>query len=415
MQVKLMRHKLKEKIRITRSFVLLTALLLFTSSCTPKSKLGPTLQVVTAQKVEMIEPTANEERYSAVIAPVAQLEVLFKGSGYVEKIQSTRDKNGAIRLIQEGDFVKRGSVLARLHQDDNKERIHEQQASLKEVQLSDAKINALIESASAELKQAEIESERAHRLFALDSMTKPELDAAITKLSIAQSRLSEVKAQIPVNRATQERIRSAIAEARYSLKDTTLTAPMDGIILKRNIEEGSLSNNGTSAFTMANTSTVKAIFGLPDMKLSQLSIGMPLDISTEAMPGRVFKGRVTDIGASADPKTRVFNIEVSIPNKDYELRSGMVASLIFGGKTAKTAQMTIPFSAVIRSSSNPQGYSVYTLKGDNDKQVAQEKEVKLGEPSGKMITVLEGLTPNDEVVTNGASRIANGQEVRAIR
>jgi multidrug efflux system membrane fusion protein len=388
---------------------------LLTGGCAEKAKLEPALQVVTTQKVEMLEPTANEERYSAVIAPASQMEVLFKGAGYVEKIQTARDKTGSIRIIQEGDFVKRGSVLARLHQDDNKEKINEQQASLREVQLSDAKINALIETASAELKQAEIESERAQRLFALDSMTKPELDAANTKLSVAQSRLREIKAQIPVNRATQDRIRSAIAEARYSLKDTTLTAPMDGIILKRNIEEGSLANNGTSAFTMADTSSVKAIFGLPDIKLSQLSIGMPLDISTEAIPGKIFKGRVTDIGASADPKTRVFNIEVTIPNKAYELRSGMVASLIFGDKETKSPQMTIPFSAVIRSSKDPQGYSVYTLRIEGGKQVAEEKDVKLGQPSGRMITVLEGLHPNDEVITNGASRIANGQEVRAVR
>ena len=394
---------------------ILMAIVFMLSACAPKAKIESALPIVTTQKVEMLRPTANEERYSAVIAPLSQIEVLFKGAGYVEKIQTTRDKSGQIRLVQEGDFVKRGSVLARLHQDDNKERIHEQQASLREAQLTDAKIDAVIETASAELKQAEIESDRAKRLFALDSMTKPELDAANTKLSIAQSRLREIKAQIPVNRATQDRIKSAIAEARYSLRDTSLTAPMDGIILKRNIEEGSLANNGSSAFTMANTSSVKAIFGLPDFKLTQLAVGMPLEISTEAIPGRTFHGRVTDIGASADPKTRVFNIEVTIPNTDGALRSGMVASLIFGDKGEQVAQMTIPFSAVTRSSSNPQGYAVFTLKGAGDKQIAEEHDVKLGEPSGKMITVIEGLTPNDEVVTNGASRIANGQEVRAVR
>lgn len=396
-------------------FLVLVAMTFLISSCAEKPKLEPTLQVVTTQKVEMLQPTANDERYSAVIAPSSQLEVVFKGAGYVEKIQTTRDKSGAIRLIQEGDFVKRGSVLARLHQEDNRERLQEQRATLRESELSDAKINALIETASAELKQADIEHERARKLFSLDSITKPEMDAASTKLSVAQSRLSEIRAQIPVNKATQDRIRSVIAEARYSLKDTTLTAPMDGIILKRNIEEGSLANNGTSAFTLANTSSVKAIFGLPDVKLSQLSVGMPLDITTEILPARVFKGRVTDIGASADPKTRVFNIEVTIPNPNQELRSGMVASLIFGDKSDKSPQMTIPFSAVIRSTRNPQGYAVYTLKEEGSKQVAEERDVKLGEPSGRMITVLEGLTPTDEVVTNGASRIATGQEVRAVR
>ena len=372
------------------------------------------IPVVTAQRVEMSIPTAGEERYSAIINPSSQMEVLFKGSGYVDYILKTRDKTGNLRIVQEGDAVRSGDVLARLRQNDNQEKIREQQASLREAQLSGAKVNAAIETVEAELKQAETEHARSSRLFALDSLTKPEMDAASTRLEVARSRLREAKAQIPVNYAIQDRLKASLQEVKIGSRDSVLICPMNGIVLKRNIEEGSLANNGTNAFTLADTPTVKAMFGLPDVKLGQVQQGMTIPVTTEAIPGRIFSGRVSDIGATADQKTRVFNVEISIPNGERELRPGMVASLVLGAPAISGPQVTIPFSAVIRSTKDPQAYSVYAVKDEGGKLVAIETGVKLGEPTGRMVTVLEGLTQTDRVVTNGSSRIASGQEVRVL-
>lgn len=385
------------------------------SSCAEKiDVVEHTTPIVNARKVEVILPTAGEDRYSAVIAPASQMEVLFKGAGYVDQIQKARDSDGNSRLIHEGDLVKQGSVLARLRQNDNEEKIVEQQASLREVELSAPKVRAAIESAEAELKQAKIENERLTRLFNMDSLTKPELDTSNTRVAVAQARVEDARAQIPVSNATQDRLKASIREARFSLKDGTLIAPMTGIILKRNIEEGSLANNGMSAFTLADVSKVKAVFGLPDVKLPEVKLAMPIKITSEAIPDRVFTGKVTEIGAAADPKTRVFSVEVTIPNNDYQLKVGMVASLELGAKTEGGPQLAVPFSAVIRSTKDAKGYSVYTLRSDGGKTIAEEREVKLGEPQGTMITVLAGLNNDERVVTNGNSRITSGQEVRVL-
>ena len=94
---------------------------------------------------------------------------------------------------------------------------------------------------------------------------------------------------------------------------------------------GSLVGPATNGFSIADTQTVKAVFGVPDIYINRARIGQRLAITTDALPGQ-FEGRVTAISPAADAKSRVFSVEVSIQNPNNLLKSGMIATLSYRGR-----------------------------------------------------------------------------------
>ncbi len=178
------------------------------------------------------------------------------------------------------------------------------------------------------------------------------------------------------------------------------------------MEVGGLASQGTSAFTLANARTVKVSFGVPDVELSKLNKGQLLTFTTEVLRGREFIGTITDIAPAADAGSRVFNVEVSIPNVDRALKIGMVVALTVrqSGQVKPTA-LTIPLSAVVQSSAQADKYAVFVVKNRDGKQYAQEQPVELGESNGNLISVVSGISSDATVVTNGSTRLVNGQQI----
>jgi membrane fusion protein, multidrug efflux system len=386
---------------------------LSTSGCTKTvvaEKLPPVVSVGTVQQ---FAPT-QEDRYSAVVMPATQVDLAFRAGGYVDSIHRVRGVDGRFRNVQEGDFIRRGTVLARLRQSDYVLRVRQQSAAIDEIQASDQRARANLDEGNASLQQAREEFERSSRLYQSNSITKPEYEAASTKLAVCEARVHEAAAQLNVNKATVRRAGAGLDEARLALHDCALIAPTDGTILKRSIEEGTLASNGTVAFTVADTQSVKVAFGLPDVKLKDVRLGQNLPVITEAVPGEVFRGMVTDIAPAADPKSRVFNVEVTIPNRKQLLRPGMVASLQTDDPRPQVSLPAVPLTAIIKSSATPDGYAVFVVRDQGGKVIVEEQPVKLGEASGQLITVLEGLSLAERVVVNGTNKIATGQEVRIV-
>lgn len=367
--------------------------------------------VVGVQPVQTYSPAkAVQARYSAVIKPSLQLDLAFKSGGYVQSILKVRDTDGS-RLVQEGDSVTKGTVLARVRSADYQAKVSEVGAGLEEIELSKPRASAALSAAEVARDAAKEVYQRTARLFETDSATKPEYDNAKSNYEVAEARVKEAAAQIEVNEASKRRAMAALSEAKLALQDSQLVSPINGVVLKRAVEEGSLVNQGTSGFTLANASTVKASFGVPDVELSKLKRGQVLGFTSEVTPGRTYQGTITDISPDADPGSRVFNIEVTLPNVDRSLKLGMVVAMAVKEADAPNSVLAIPLNAVIRSTAGKGGFAVFVVEEQNGKHIARERQLTVGESYGNMISVLEGVTAGDTVVTVGCSRLIDGQEV----
>jgi RND family efflux transporter MFP subunit len=156
-----------------------------------------------------------------------------------------------------------------------------------------------------------------------------------------------------------------------------------------------------------------------DLSVSKLRQGMNLTLTTEALPGVEFKGWLTRIAASADSRTRVFEVELTIPKPPSQLRAGMIASLVVpdANATAKPV-VVVPLNAVVshpRQAGKEDSYTVVVVTGDKNNAIARRRTVKLGEAFGNLIAISEGLEAGESVVTLGAATVNDGERVQVIQ
>jgi RND family efflux transporter MFP subunit len=343
------------------------------------------LTPVTVQTVERASVPGGT-RYSVSLSPATQVDLAFKVGGYVKEIRQARGPDDRSRILQAGDRVRTGEVLARLRESDYAVKLN--QATSNE---ADAKAN---------FTQAKQDFERAQNLYAAQSLTKSDYDAARARYDSAQAKLRG---------ATESR-----KEADISVQDSMLKSPLDGVILKRNIEVGSLVSAGTVAFVLADTSVVKAVFGVPDITVQRLSMGEHLTMTTEATPGAEFQGRITKIDPSADPTSRVFQIEVKIANPDDRLKPGMIASVGLPIERDAAPHLTVPLSAIVRPPGDAAGYTLYVVDKQEDRTLVRRRLVKLGPVLGNRVIVIEGVAQGETVVVKGTTQIVDGEQVRIL-
>jgi multidrug efflux system membrane fusion protein len=188
-------------------------------------------------------------------------------------------------------------------------------------------------------------------------------------------------------------------------------------VLKRSIETGSLVSPGTSAFTLADSSSVKAVFGVPDAIVGRVRLGMRLPITSESFGMTEFWGQVTAVSPVADPSSRVFQVELTIPNGRDLLKPGMIASVAVPDPAVPNAAaarvLAIPLSSVVTGGAD-QDFAVFVVEKENGKSIARRRPIKIGEVYGNMISVSEGLTPQQQVIVAGASLTSDGELVEII-
>jgi RND family efflux transporter MFP subunit len=343
---------------------------------------------LTPVKVEKVaeHSEATSVRYSANILPAVRVDLAFKVGGYVQDLLQV-NVNGIRRKVQEGDLIKRGTTLAHVRELDYAEKVNQARSQLNQ--------------AIAAAEQTKNDFQRVQALFDKQSLTKREYDGAKAAFESAQARVEGAKA--------------LLEEANLARRDTSLRAPFDAYVMKRLIEVGSLVGPGTPGFVLADTSSVKAVFGAPDIMVQTLQVGNPLKITTVAIPGVVFQGTITGISPSADPKSRVFEVEVTVPNPENKLKVGMIASVEVGESRSFQPVMVVPLTAIVRSKSNPQGFAVFLVADQEGKQIAKLRDVELGDPYGNTIAVISGLNLGDRVIVRGNTLITDGEQVNVTR
>lgn len=210
-------------------------------------------------------------------------------------------------------------------------------------------------------------------------VAEAQLAAARSQVKVAEAKANVARSQIGTVQAQIKGAQAALDEARIPLYDSSLRAPMNSVVLERKVEAGSLVSGGTPAFVIADTTSVKAVFGVPDMTVDSLKLGSPIIVTSQAALGKDFRGQITAISPSADAKSRVFEVEVTIPNPQNQLKVGMIVSLSLEEPSAEALSPVVPLSAIVKSKDNPDNYAVFVIEEQAGRQTARIRNVKLGE------------------------------------
>lgn len=334
-------------------------------------------------------PAPAGVRYSATIEPYEQVTLAFKTSGYVDQVLVRRGADGRMRTAQPGDTVTRGTVLARIRETDAREKVAQGRSRLAE--------------SDASLTKARLDLDRAQALYRAESLIKPELDAAQAAFDGAEARVRSARADLEL--------------AESALRDCLLIAPSSGVVLDRTVEVGSLASPGAASFVIGDVQSVKARFGIPDSAIQSVRLGDPIDVTVEAIGAQTLTGRLTAIAPVADAQSRVFDVEVTIPNGAGSLRPGMIGTVAIGGDAvaAKAPRpLTVPLTAIVRSRDNGGQFAVFVVERHNGTETARARKVQLGEVIGNGIAVRDGLTDGETVVVSGATLLVDGAEIKVI-
>jgi len=330
-----------------------------------------------------LSSSSESLRYSASVLPFAEATLSFKSSGYVTEIRQIMGADGRRRDIGPGDYVTRGAVLAQIRHQDLKNQLDQ--------------ATAMLSQAQAQHVQATLDYERAKALYATHSLTKPDFDQA--------------QARFDSTLAGEDQAKASLHEAQLALEDADLTAPFSGYILSRNIELGNLVASGMAAFTVADTSSVKIGFGVPESAVRQLRLGQQFSIHLQDDP-KEYQGRVTSIAASADEKNRVFAVEVTVPNPKSYLKPGMIASLNLVGVQNAPAP-AVPITAVVADPASSGRYAVFVATDQSGKWMAHLREVKLGETHESNVAV-DGVKAGEKVVVVGTAGLKDGDFIQVL-
>lgn len=321
-------------------------------------------------------------RYSASLIPYAQVDVSFRTSGYVTEVKQVRSADRT-RDIGTGDYVTAGTVLAQIRPQDLKNQADES--------------GAQVDAAVAQHTQAEQDLNRAKALYATQSLTKPDYDQA-------QARFDSTLAAVNQAKAAQR-------QAQLSLSDSSLKAPFSGYILARNLDLGTLASSSSAAFTLADTSAVKATFGVPEDALNLVHLGQSLTLQVQNEAAQ-YSGRVTSISPSADARSRVFAIEVTLANRRNTLKPGMIASVELGGKR-EVSQPSVPLSAIVPYPGESGQFAVVVAEQQSGQWKAHLRRVTVGATHGSSVSVT-GVHTGEKVAAIGAQLLKEGDSLSVI-
>jgi len=251
---------------------------------------------------------------------------------------------------------------------------------------------ALLRSAEAEAQLAKTDLERSRDLAMKKVVSSAELDSAQSKF---------------------RRLNAAVDQVRSSIAKKTLIAPFDGQLGIRQVNVGQMINAGQQVVPLTSLDPVFADFALPQQYLGQLTAGLEVHVTTDAIPGRVFDGKVTAINSMVDSSTRNITLQATLDNSDHALRPGMFAKAeVMLPEKHKT--LVVPGSAI---SYAPFGDSVFVIEKKKDEKTGKESQVirqqfvRVGEGRGDLVAITQGLKAGEIIVSTGVFKLRNGMSV----
>lgn len=249
-----------------------------------------------------------------------------------------------------------------------------------------------------------------------DSIYKAELKQADARLVLSEANIKRISSLRKKGLSNQQEEDTALSElavnkasqvlARTRLEKMVIHAPFDGTLGLRSISEGDYLTRGQDIVTLIDSNPIKLEFRIPEIYLSEVSIGQTVTVSVDAFRGEAFSGEVYAIAPEVDVTGRSFTVRAKIPNDDNRLVPGMFAQLELVLER-KPDTLLIPEAALM-----PAGDKQYVYRIADGKAV--RTEVSLGIRKKDLVEVVSGLEAGAQVITAGQMKIMDGSKVQPL-
>lgn len=308
---------------------------------------------VTTQKVRSV----NENlilKFSGTVEPSQTIPLTFRTTGTVEKV-----------LVEEGDVVKKGQLLATIDETDARN---------------------MLEIAQSKHNQAEDAYQRLKSVY--DNGSLPEIKWVEMETNLSQTR-------------------SSLELAKNNLEKCKLVSPANGIIGKRNIEPGmsSVSLTGTP-LEIVDIKTVNVKISVPEKEVSKIKKGQKTEILVAAPGNKHFEGVVVNVSPVADKFSRTYGAKIEVNNPQLELKPGMVCDVQLHLQLNNSIVL-VPYPSVTQDENG----NSFVFRVDSVQKKAVKQIVKTGYYMGFDVEILAGLTEGQEVVCEGKYKLKDNSKI----
>ena len=396
------------------------------------------------------------------------LEAVVSASGKIQPkrlVQISADTPGRVvnLAVNEGDRVRMGQFLLQIDPKSLRTRVDSNAASLQAAEQSLDQMRQAIETAKVQLQQAQQNLARQQDLWRQQLTTREALDKALNDVRAAESNVQEREKQIRPQESRIAQERAVLESARYDLSKVRIESPIDGIVTRRNIQEGetavvgTMNNPGTVLLTLADMAVIQAEVEVDETNVPNVQIGQIAKIAIDAIPDRSFKGHVTEIGNSPIQSTTTgqvaagtqatnFKVVVVLDERVPEVRPGFTCTADITTATRKSVvSVPIPAVAVRELVYDANGQVVRQPRTDKKRrtgvepvasaeelkpgQTRKESEgvfvvrdgraefipIKMGIAGDKYFEVLNGLQAGERVITgpyNSVRGLKDGDQIK---
>jgi len=395
------------------------------------------------------------------------LEAVVSASGKIQPkrlVNISADTPGRVvnLAVNEGDRIKKGQFLLQIDPRSLRTRVDSGTASMQAAQMSLDQMRQAVETARVQLQQAQQNLKRQQDLWTRQLTTREAFERATNDVKAAESALQEREHAADAQGSRIKQERAGLENARYDLSKVRIESPIDGIVTRRNIQEGetavvgTMNNAGTVLLTLAEMSVIQAEVEVDETNIPSVQFGQHAKISIDAIPDRTFKGHVTEIGNSPIQATGTaanttqatnFKVVVVLDEAVPDVRPGFTATAdIVTARRSGVVAAPIPAVAVRelvydaneqivrepRTEKRRATTSVETTASAAELKPGQTRKetegvfvfrngraefvpIKVGIAGDKYFEVLSGLKEGDQVITgpyNSVRGMADGDQVK---
>jgi cobalt-zinc-cadmium efflux system membrane fusion protein len=252
-------------------------------------------------------------------------------------------------------------------------------------------------AAFAELEEHHKHHARTEKLVEIGAASREELEMAASKLKAAESDVANLRQKLLLLGLSSQRVNALRSPSQVS-SEVSLPSPASGTVTSRTVNAGEVIEANKELLRVTDLSSVWVVGQVYEKDLGKVHVGSGASITTDAYPGRVFRGQVSYVDPKVDPQTRTAQSRIELANPGQQLKIGMYVNLAFAALGSGGSTVPVVPVAAVQNMGNQQVVFVAT----SDPNVFAMRPVRLGPETNGYYTVLEGLSVGDRIVTEGS-------------
>jgi RND family efflux transporter MFP subunit len=336
----------------------------------------------------------NEIKLPGTMQALTEAPILARTDGYLKR-----------RLVDIGDRVRSGQVVAEIDAPELDQQIYQAEASVGQAEAATDQAQANLEQGKANRELARITAERTKMLTARGISPLQEGDQSQAQLSAQDANVRALEKAILAQRSNLVAGKANLARLQELQGYRLVKAPFDGVITLRNVDVGALVSTGsTLLYRLAQIGTLRTYINVPQSQVNSVRAGQAAALTVSHFPGRSFRGIVARTANALDPATRTMLVEVDVPNADGALFPGTYAEVDLSGAQVN-APLVVPAAALVFRTD---GAQVAVVQAD---QTVHLQKITVGRDYGDRVEILQGLTEGATILAAPGDAAREGARI----